>query len=230
MILAVIPARGGSKSIKDKNIRPLNGQPLMSWSIKTALACKAIDKTVVSTDSNKYADIAKKYGAEVITRPAELATDNTAMVPVLQHAIAEVEKQGQLVDILVLLDPTSPLRLTSDILACLDKINLPETDSVVTICEVEHNPYYVMGQVENDYLKLPLLELKTPLTRRQDAPKVYRLNACVYVIKKEILAAGKIFTPKTRVVEMPQIRSSHIDHEVDYLYAEFLLKEGHVQL
>jgi CMP-N-acetylneuraminic acid synthetase len=230
MILAVIPARGGSKSIKDKNIRPLNGQPLMSWSIKTALACKAIDKTVVSTDSNKYADIAKKYGAEVITRPAELATDEAPMIPALKHAVEEVEKQGNKVDLLVLLDPTSPLRLPKDIEACLDKISLPETDSVVTVCEAEHNPYYVMAGIKDDYLEYPLVKPETEIHRRQDAPKVYRLNACVYVIKKEVLMASKIFTDKTRVVEMPQIRSSHIDHEVDYLYAEFLLKEGHVQL
>ena len=226
MILGVIPARSGSKSIKDKNIRPLNGQPLIFWSIKTGLACKSIDKLIVSTDSAMYADIAKKFGAEVLMRPDELATDDSPMIPVLQHALKTYPET----ETLVLLDPTSPLRLVDDINACLEKLKLPETDSVVTVCEAEHNPYYVMAGVEGDYLKYPLVKPATEIHRRQDAPKVYRLNACVYAIKRPILEAGKIFTDKTRVMEMPQVRSSHIDHEVDYLYAEFLLKEGHVQL
>lgn len=226
MILGVIPARSGSKSIKDKNIRPLNGQPLMSWSIKTGLACKTIDRLIVSTDSQVYADVAKKFGAQVLMRPAELSQDDTPMVPVLQHALKTYPEA----DTLVLLDPTSPLRTVKDINDCLEKLKLPDTDSVVTVCEAEHNPYYVMAEIKNDYLQYPLVKPKTEIHRRQDAPKVYRLNACVYAIKKSVLEAGKIFTDKTRVVEMPQIRSSHIDHEVDYLYTEFLLKEGHVQL
>ncbi|HKZ35078.1 MAG TPA: acylneuraminate cytidylyltransferase family protein [Patescibacteria group bacterium] len=226
MILGIVPARSGSKSIKDKNIRPLNGQPLISWTIKAGLACKAIDKLIVSTDNQKYADIAKSFGAEVLLRPAELAADDTPMIPVLQHAL----KANPQADTLVLLDPTSPLRQVSDINTCLEKLKLPDTDSVVTVCEAEHNPYYVMAGVKNDYLQYPLVKPATEIHRRQDAPKVYRLNACVYAIKRPILETGKIFTDKTRVVEMPQVRSSHIDHEVDYLYAEFLLKEGHVQL
>lgn len=226
MILGVIPARAGSKSIKDKNIRPLNGQPLMSWTIKAGLACKAIDKLIVSTDSQAYGDVAKKFGAEVLMRPAELATDDSPMISVLQHALKTYPET----ETLALLDPTSPLRLVSDINDCLEKLKLPDTDSVVTVCEAEHNPYYVMAGVKDDYLQYPLVKPETAIHRRQDAPKVYRLNACVYAIKKPILEAGKIFTDKTRVVEMPQIRSSHIDHEVDYLYAEFLLKEGHVKL
>ena len=94
---------------------------------------------------------------------------------------------------------------------------------MVTVCEVDHNPYFVMGTVdERQYFHYPLIKPDLPIFRRQDAPKVYRLNACVYAIKRPVLEAGKIFTDRTRVVEMPQVRSSHIDHEVDYLYAEFL--------
>lgn len=227
MILAVIPARSGSKSVKDKNIRPLGGRPLMAWSIKAGLACKQIDKVVVSTDSDKYAQLAKFYGAEIINRPAELAQDDTPMIPVLQHALNEIKPMA---DLVVLLDPTSPLRTVGDIELCFDKIMEPETDSVVTVCEAEHSPYYVMCQIANDYLKYPLIQPDQAIHRRQDAPKVYRLNAGVYVIKKETLLDGKIFTAKTRVVEMPQIRSSHIDSELDFKYADWLLKEKHVRL
>ena len=121
MILGIIPARSGSKSIKDKNIRPLNGRPLISYSIKTGLACRQIDKLVVSTDSQKYANLAKFYGAEVpFLRPKELAEDDTAMIPVLQHAVKFYEEKGGKIDTVVLLDPTSPLRRVKDIEAGLE--------------------------------------------------------------------------------------------------------------
>jgi len=230
MILAVIPARSGSKSIKDKNIKPLAGRPLMAWSIKAGLACKQIDKVVVSTDSDKYAQLAKFYGAEALMRPAELATDETAMIPVLQHAVKELGKNGKKVDLIVLLDPTSPLRNINDIEKCLKLIKQPDTDSVITVCETEHNPFYVMGTIKNDYWRFPLIKPDKEIHRRQDAPKAYRVNAAVYVIKRDILMAGKIFTDKTRTIEMPQDRSSHIDSELDFKYVEFLLKEGYVKL
>lgn len=225
MILAVIPARSGSKSVKDKNIRPLGGRPLMAWSIKAGLACKKIDKVVVSTDSDKYAQLAKFYGAEVIDRPKELATDEAAMIPVLQHALKTYPA-----DLIVLLDPTSPLRNVEDINKCLALIRKPKTDSVITVCEAEHNPFYVMGVIKNDYWQFPIANPEKDIHRRQDAPKAYRVNAAVYVIKKEILEAGKIFTAQTRAVEMPQERSGHIDSELDFKYVEWLLKGAHVKL
>ena len=147
------------------------------------------------------------------------------MIPVLQHAL---EKNPA--DLVVLLDPTSPFRTVKDIELCLEKITKPETDSVVTVTEAEHNPYYVMCRVDDDYLHYPLFQPPQKIHRRQDAPKVYRLNAAVYVIKSAVLLQGKIFTPKTRVVEIPQIRSSHIDSELDFKYADWLIKEKHVQL
>jgi len=231
MIVAIVPARSGSKSIKDKNIKPLAGRPLMSYSIKAGLACKQIDKLVVSTDSKKYASLAKFYGAGVVDRPKELAGDDIPMIPVLQHAVKFVEEKGEKITTVVLLDPTSPLRQVKDIEICLELLARPETDSVVTVCEAEHNPYYVMtGVKDNGYLKYPLFKPDKPIHRRQDAPKVYRVNAVVYAIKRKVLMDGKIFTDKTRAVIMGTERSSHIDHEVDIKYAEFLLKEGYAKL
>jgi len=230
MILGIIPARSGSKSIKDKNIKPLKSLPLMAWSIKAGLACKQIDKIVVSTDSKKYANLAEFYGAEAIIRPENLAKDETPMTAVLQHAVREIEKQGEKVDVIVLLDPTSPFRKISDIEACLEKIKKPNTDSVVTVCKAEHNPYYVMAGIKEEYLQYPLFKIKKEIKRRQDAPIVYRINAGVYVIKKEVLIKDKIFTNKTKVVIMSEEQSAHIDSEVDFKYAEFLLKEGYVKL
>jgi len=226
MILGVIPARSGSKSVKDKNIRPLGGRPLMAWSIKVSLACKQIDQVVVSTDSDKYAQLAKFYGAEVINRPAEMAQDETPMISVLEHVLSV-----KTADTIVLLDPTSPFRLVKDIEACLEKINEPATDSVVTVTEAEHNPYFIMGTIgHNDYWQFLLIKPDKPIIRRQDAPKVYQLNAGIYVIKKAIIESGKIFTDKTKVIVMPIERSVHIDTKMDFKFAEFLLKEGYVKL
>lgn len=230
MIMAVIPARSGSKTIKDKCIKPLNGLPLLVWSIKVAQACKQIDKVVVSSDSQEYLNIAEEFGAKTILRPVELAADETAMLPVLQHAVKEVESKGEHVNVVVLLDPTSPLRLVGDIDKCLEKINEPLTDSVVTVTEAEHNPYFIMGTIDhNDYWQYPLVKTEKSITRRQDAPKVYQLNASVYVIKAMVIESGKIFTSKTKVVIMPSERSVHIDTEMDFKMAEFLIKEKYIK-
>lgn len=230
MILGVIPARSGSKSVKDKNIKPLKGRPLMAYSVKAAKACKKIDKVVVSSDSQKYLDLASFYGAETIKRPKELAEDETPMLPVLKHAVEEVEKQGKKVKVVVLLDPTSPLRLVKDIEECL-RLLKGETKSVVTVTEAEHNPYFVMTEIrESGFIKYPLFKTEKKLTRRQDAPKVYRINAGVYAIKREVLFENKIFTDKTRAVVIPEERTSHIDTELDFKFTEFLLKEGYVKL
>jgi CMP-N,N'-diacetyllegionaminic acid synthase len=229
MILGIIPVRSGSKSVKDKNIKLLNGKPLMAWSIKAGLKCEAIDKLMVSTDSKKYGQLAEFYGAEVIDRPVKLAQDETAMIPVLQQAVEQVEEKNK-VEYVVLLDPTSPLRRIEDIEKCILAAKEKGVDSAVTVCEVEHNPYYVMAGVENDWLKYPLFKPEKEIYRRQDAPKVYRINAAVYVIKRDVLMKGKIFTDKTKAIIMTQEQSGHIDSLQDFRQVEFMLKEGYVKL
>jgi len=228
VILAIVPARSRSKSIKDKNIKLLADKPLISYSIKTALACKKIDKIIVSTDSQKYADIAKKYGAEVpFLRPKKLAEDDTPMILVLQHAVAFFENKGEKIETIILLQPTSPFCRVSDIKSCLQLLKKPETDSVVTVCEVKHNPYSDMVLINaKGYLKYPFFTTDKPLHRRQDAPLVYRTNGVVFAIKRDVLMKGKIFTDKTRVVKMPVERSSDIDNKDDFEYAEFLIKKS----
>lgn len=232
MILGIIPARSGSKSIKDKNIKPLGGKPLMAHTILTGLKCSLIDKLIVSTDSQKYAEIAKSFGAEVpFIRPKELATDEATTESVLKHALETIEKKAQeTIDVVVLMDLTSPFRKVKDVEECIEGLEKPETESVVTVCEVDHSPYFVMGIInQKGYFDYPLVKPEKPVFRRQDAPKVFRLNAAVYAIKRELVLKEDRFTNKTRVVEMPILRSSHIDSPEDLLYAEFLLKEGYVQ-
>ncbi len=230
MIVAVIPARSGSRSVKDKNIKPLAGRPLLAYSIKAAKACKLIDNVVVSSDSEKYLDLARFYSAETVKRPSELAEDETPMLPVLQHAVEEVEKTGKKVKTVVLLDPTSPLRLVKDIEKCLSLLT-GETKSVVTVTEAEHNPYFVMTTIkESGFINYPLFKTSGKIIRRQDAPKVYRINAAVYAIKRDVLMKGKIFTDETKAVVIPEERTSHIDTELDFKFTEFLLKGGYAKL
>lgn len=225
-ILGIIPARGGSKSVPKKNIRLLAGKPLIAYTIETAQKCKMLSRTVVSTDDVEIVEVAKKCGGDVpFVRPKDLSLDDTPMVPVLKHAVSFIEKNENVrVDVVVLLDPTSPLRRIEDIENCIKKLGNDNADSAVTVCEVEHNPYFVMMELDGDKL-VPLIKSDKVITRRQDAPKVYRLNAAVYAIKRDVLMDGnKIITKNTEAVIMPVELSAHIDHEMDILFAEFILK------
>lgn len=227
-ILGIIPARGGSKSIPKKNIRLLADKPLIAHTIEVAKECKMLNRTLVSTDSIEIADVATKYGCDVpFIRPKDLSSDDTPMVPVLQHAVSFIEEKDNIhVDVVVLLDPTSPFRRVEDIEACIQKIECENADSVVTVCEVEHNPYFVMMELNGEKL-VPLIKSDKVITRRQDSPDVYRLNAAVYAIKRDVLMnENKIITDNTMAVIMPQELSAHIDHEIDFEFAEFLIEKG----
>jgi len=227
-VIAIIPARGESKGIPRKNIRLLAGKPLIVHTIETALKCKLLYRVIVSTDDKKIADISKKHGAEVpFMRPKELALDSTPMEPVLQHAVSHIEQNEKShIDIVVLLQPTSPFRKVSDIENCIKKLKNEKADSVVTVCEAEYNPYFVMMKIQNDNL-VPFLKTEKPITRRQDAPKVYRLNGAVYAVRRDVLMnENKLFTGNTRAVIMPQERSIDLDSQLDFEFAEFLIKRA----
>lgn len=231
-VLGIIPARGGSKSVPKKNIRLLAGKPLIAYTIETAQKCKMLDRTIVSTDDVEIAEVAKEYGGGVpFMRPKELALDETAMLPVLQHAVSFIEKMDNIhVDMVVLLDPTSPSRTIENIEECIQKLERENVDSVVTICEVEHNPYFVMMELHNDRL-VPLIKSDKVITRRQDAPKVYRLNAAVYAFNRDVLMKAKKMIPdNTMAVIMSHEQSTHIDHEIDFEFAEYMMKGGSLSI
>jgi len=227
-IIAIIPARGESKSIPRKNIKLLAGKPLIVHTIETALKCKLLDRVIVSTDDKEIAAISKKCGAEVpFIRPRELALDSAPIEPVLQHAVSYIEQNEKSpVEVVVLLQPTSPFREVSDIENCIEKLRNEKADSVVTVCEAEHNPYFVMMKFQNDNL-VPLLKTEKPITRRQDAPKVYRLNGAIYAVRRDVLMnENKLFTDNTKAVIMPQERSIDLDRQLDFEFAEFLIKRA----
>jgi CMP-N,N'-diacetyllegionaminic acid synthase len=224
-ILAIIPARGGSRGIPRKNVRLLCGKPLIAYTIEAALSSKLIDRVVVSTEDEEIAEVSKKYGAEVISRPPELGQDDTPSLPVYQHAIRHLEKaEDYRPEIIVILQPTSPLRLVEDIDRAIAEFLKRKYDSIVSICEVEHPPHWMYTLARNR-LK-PVIKDGESVTRRQDAPKMYRLNGAVYVTSREvIMKENRLIGRDTGAHIMPLERSIDIDTELDFKLADLLMRQ-----
>jgi len=189
--LALIPARGGSKGHPGKNIRLLAGVPLIVHSIRSALGTTAITRTVVTTDSDAIAAIARAAGAEVpFMRPAELATDEAPMWGVVQHALHAVEEmEHQRYDAIVLLDPTNPFRTSQDIHSAIETLFRDgDCDGVIGVTEPEANPLWHSVVEQGDYLA-DLVEGSGSYTRRQDLPSVYSINGALYVWRRSAVVA-----------------------------------------
>ncbi len=229
MVLGLIPARGGSKSVKKKNIRHLSGKPLISYTIECARACSFIDKVVVSTDDSEIAEISKQWGAEVpFIRPPELAQDDTPMLPVIQHAVETVEEiYREMVNILILLDPTSPLRRVKDIKNAFSLFHDDDTcQAVVSGCEAHRSPYFNMVRLEDGLVQI-LIPADKDIGRRQDCPPVYDLDTTVWIYSREaVMDIRQRIPPRTRLYLVPKERSIHIDSESDFMIVEFLMKES----
>jgi N-acylneuraminate cytidylyltransferase len=222
LTIATICARGGSKGLPGKNIRPFCGKPLIAHSIAQALACPALDAVYVSTDDAAIAEVARAAGARVpFLRPAELATDSAAKLPVIEHLVCHLEAQGQTIARIVDLQPTSPLRDPSDITNALQA--RPEAALTVSVREAGDNPYFNL--VEQGADGWVHLSKGTGNTRRQDAPAVYALNGSIYVWQRAALthAAGHgLWSVKIGVYPMPRWKSVDIDDLEDFEYAQWL--------
>jgi len=222
-ILAIIPARGGSKGVQRKNIKPLCGKPLVYYSIKAGLESKYIDRVVVSTEDDEIAGVAKKFGANVIGRPDELARDDTPSVPVFQHVLTFLKENEEYVpDIVIILQPTSPLRNVKDIDNCIEKLVREKCDSVITVKKVVHPLQWTVkldkkGKVTN-------LFDSEKVTRRQDAEDIYIPNGAVFTTwSKLIMEKDTDRGPDTRAIVMSAERSVDIDTELDFYIAEQLM-------
>jgi CMP-N,N'-diacetyllegionaminic acid synthase len=221
-VIASICARGGSQGVPGKNIRMLAGRPLIVHTIDQALACPEIDEVFVSTDSAAIAEIAKAAGAQVpFLRPAHLATNAAAKIPVIQHLVTEIQRRGAVVSTIVDLDPTSPLRKVADIQACIGLLD-KDTDVVITTFEAEKNPYFNMVEVKTDGNVGLVKPSNVPVHSRQTAPKVYSMNASIYVWHADTLALG-LWDGRVRMHVMPRERSIDIDSELDFLLVEQLI-------
>ena len=225
-ILGLIPARGGSKGLPRKNIKPLLGKPLIAWTIEEALASKYLDRLIVSTDDKEIAEISKKYGAEVpFIRPKELAEDNAKGIDVALHAIdwlKKNDKQKQY-DLLMLLQPTSPLRTTEDIDKAIELLFLKDAKAIVSVCEVDHYPLWSNTLPENGCMK-DFIRKEIMNKNRQELPIFYRLNGCIYLAYCSYLQKQRsFFGEKSFAYIMPKERSIDIDGEIDFRLAEILL-------
>jgi len=230
VIIGVIPARGGSKGIPNKNIRPLLGKPLIEYSIKTGLECSSLDHLIVTTDSHEIARISVECGADVpFMRPPELASDEAPMLPVLQHAITASENYyKKTVDVLVLLDPTGPLRIVDDVEGCLNLFLESDCDAVISGNQPHRSPYFNMVCPDNGYVTLAIRPSE-PIGRRQDSPKVYDLNTVVWVYSRKALMEEKARIPKrTLLYLIPSERAVDIDTELDFKVLEYLMEQTYL--
>ena len=217
-ILAIIPARGGSKGIPGKNIKELNGKPLMAYTIEEALKCPEIDRVVVSTDSKENAQVAEKYGAEVpFMRPAQLAADTSKTIDAVWDVLDRLEEDYEYV---VLLQPTSPLRLAEDITGAIQKA-VENGKDVVSVSKVQDPPVLMRQMDENGELTPLLTEGST--VRRQDMKPWYRVNGSVYVNKVERLTKTTSLNDNPAGYEIPRERSLDIDEPEDFELASYYL-------
>ena len=223
--LFVIPARGGSKGIPGKNIKPLGGKPLIAYSVEVARQLAPDSDICVSTDDPAIADVVREMGLEVpFMRPDYLATDNCGTYEVLLHAVKFFEKLGRRYDTMVLLQPTSPLRTADDVRRCLEAYTR-DVDMVVTVVEAASNPYYNCYETDADGF-LHISKGDGSYVRRQDAPKAWEYNGAVYVINIDSLKQMPLSKfPRRRMVEMERSRSIDLDTPLDWMVAEAVVAQ-----
>jgi N-acylneuraminate cytidylyltransferase len=225
-VVAVIPARGGSKSVPGKNIRPLKGKPLLAWSIEVAREISEIDRIIVSTDDVEIAAVAKANGAEVYTRPPHLATDEALVIDALKDLLHTLSVEHKPADWVVLLEPTCPLRSAADVRECLQLIAGGIFDSIATFTNAELNPHRAWRLVEGK--PEVFIPGAIPWLPRQNLPKAYQLNGAVYIFRAALLAqeSQSLLVGRLGAVLMPRDRSHDIDDSVDFTVVEALLERA----
>jgi CMP-N,N'-diacetyllegionaminic acid synthase len=226
-IIALIPARAGSKGLPGKNIKQLLGKPLIAWSIGHAKKSKYVDKVIVSTDSRDIAKIALKYGAETpFIRPKTLATDKAKGIDVVTHAINRLEADGEKIDLLVLLQPTSPLRAPEDVDEAVELLFRKKARAVVSVCETEHHPYWCNTLPKNRSMK-DFMRKAASNTNRQELPVFYRLNGAIYIATRDYIVKNNGFIGRDAYAYVMEAeRSIDIDNELDLVFAEAVLKRN----
>ncbi|MDO8505870.1 MAG: acylneuraminate cytidylyltransferase family protein [bacterium] len=230
-ILGAIFARGGSKGVPQKNIRPLAGKPLIAYAIETAAAVRSLDHFIVSTDDKEIADIAHHAGADVpFLRPVELAGDDSPELFAWKHAIEVMEKQLEHpVDILVSIPTTSPLRKPEDVEACIALLLTNDVDIVVTVTEAHRSPYFNMVILDKEHNAQLVIPSPRTIVRRQDVPVVYDMTTVAYVARVSyIKRASAVMEGKVKAVIVPKERALDIDTLLDFEIAEYLIQRKHL--
>jgi CMP-N-acetylneuraminic acid synthetase len=210
-LLAVIPARGGSKRLSRKNVLDLAGKPLIAWTIEAALGSKYIDRVIVSTDDDEIAEVSKDFGADVpFMRPTEYATDEATSVDVVLQLLEQLEVQNEQYEYIILLQPTSPLRTTENINESIELLIKRRSDGVVSVCEAEHSPFWSNILPDDDSLS-GFLDESIINKRSQDLEKFYRLNGAIYLCNSKRLMQEKTFFLKDDIYAFKMSREVSID-------------------
>lgn len=218
--LAIIPARGGSKRLPRKNVLGLCGKPLIVHTIEAALKSEYINKVIVSSDDEEILNISSNFGADIIKRPVELASDTATTFDAIKHTIENVEKY----DYIVLLQPTSPLRNAKHIDEAIELLEIKNADAVVSVCEMDHSPLW-SNTLPNDGNMRGFLREEILNKRSQDLEKYYRLNGAIYICKTEKLIENKSFFLKENIFAyiMNRENSVDIDEKLDFIIAKNIM-------
>lgn len=228
-ILCTICARGGSKGVKNKNIKQLNDKPLIVYSIEQAKKSGLFEHIVISTDSDLIKEVSVNHGAEVFfKRDAEMASDKAGKLDVIRDAFIRSEKYYNCkFDYLIDLDATSPLRSVDDITNSFKQFINNDNDNLVTAMPSRRSPYFNLIELSKEGKVTLSKKLENPVLRRQDAPKSFDMNASIYIWKRDaIINKNSIFLEKTGLYVMPEERSIDIDSEIDFEFVEFLIKKN----
>lgn len=232
--LAIVPARGGSKGLPGKNVRELAGLPLLVHSLRCAALCDGVTRTVVTTDSEEIAAVARSHGGDVpFLRPAALATDDAPLLPALEHAVSEVERlEGRTYSTVLLLDPTSPCRLPSDVHAAFDLLATSiEADGVIACSRPSFNPYWVGVAKDRDGWIEPAFPDAAGFIRRQDVPAFYRINGALYLWRRDhVRTARSALDGRQLLLETPENRAFAIDDIDEFDRLQILITSGYVNL
>ena len=222
-VFAFVFARGGSKGLPRKNVLPLGGIPLVAHSIKVAKKIESVDRIFVSTDDVEIKDIAHEFGAEVIDRPKELASDNAPEFEAWRHAISHLNDKGENFDVFLSLPATSPLRNQADVNACLEALD-EKTDVVITVTPAARSPYFNMVSRDNNgYSRI--LSPSRGYARRQDTPQAFDITTVAYALRpKFILKHNNLFDGNVKSVVVPKKRAVDIDDIYDFKLAEVILQ------
>lgn len=222
-VLGIIPARGGSRGLPRKNVLPLAGKPLIAWTIEAGHASKYIDRLVLSTDDREIADVGRTWGVEVpFMRPPELARDDTPTMDVIRHALQMLPGY----DLIVVLQPTSPLRLAEDIDGCLERMIRRGAKTCVSVTESEHVPEWMFHLDESGGMH-PIVTYAGKVQRRQDSRKAYVLNGAVYAgVRGAFWNQDNLIDGDTLAYPMPKQRSFDVDGVLEFKICEWLIQRG----
>jgi CMP-N-acetylneuraminic acid synthetase len=226
--LGAIFARGGSKGVPRKNVRLLAGKPLIAYAIETALASDFIDRVIVSTDDLEIAEVARNFGAEVpFMRPSELSQDDSPEWLAWRHVIQKMSGDTDQIGTFVCIPPTSPMRSIQDVDDCIRMLLDSDADVVITVTPARRNPHFNMVVIDKDHRANLVIPSSEGIHRRQSAPRVYDVTTIAYAARPEfIMNNASIFEGKVKAVVVPEARSLDIDTELDFQFAEFLMRHN----